>query len=152
MIDPSQIFALNTMGERIAPIPPREAARLAGNASKLEGALESGAVSSGLEGALGAGLGAAVGSIFGFAGNGAIIGAATGGAGGLLHGLSRGQQAADRQANEQIRALALHRDKLFRDYTKSGYVFFPKADYHEIEMLLVNEETGDTEEIKTPLR
>lgn len=37
-----------------------------------------------------------------------------------------------------------------RDFTGSGYVFFPKGSYREIELLLVNSETGDTETIKEP--
>src|SRR5215469_12038228 len=34
---PNQIFALNHVGERIAPLPPGEAARQSGNANELEG-------------------------------------------------------------------------------------------------------------------
>src|SRR5260370_17506622 len=35
---PSQVFALNDSGERVAPLPPGEAARQAGSAKALEGA------------------------------------------------------------------------------------------------------------------
>src|SRR5260370_5879514 len=62
---PSQIFALNDAGERVAPLPPGEAARQAGGATELEGAAKSAAVS----GVGGAALGAAAGSIAGAAGN-----------------------------------------------------------------------------------
>ena len=32
----------------------------------------------------------------------------------------------------------------------SGYVFFPKGQYNQIEMLLVDRETGDTEVVREP--
>ncbi|MGA8792759.1 MAG: hypothetical protein WB498_07530, partial [Candidatus Binatus sp.] len=38
---PSQVFALNDAGERVAPLPPGEAARQAGSAKELEGAIQS---------------------------------------------------------------------------------------------------------------
>src|ERR1700691_1940216 len=44
---PSQVFALNDAGERVAPLPPGEAARQAGSAKELQGAIESGAGSGG---------------------------------------------------------------------------------------------------------
>ena len=40
---PSQIFALNDAGQRVAPLPPGEAARQAGGANELEGAVKSAA-------------------------------------------------------------------------------------------------------------
>ena len=61
---PSQIFAINQSGERVAPLPPGEAARQAGGAAELKAALASGAVRGG-GGAVGAGLGAAVGAVNG---------------------------------------------------------------------------------------
>ena len=62
---PSQVFALNDVGERTAPLPPEEAARQAGNAKELQGAMQSGTIS----GVGGAAVGAAAGAIAGAAGN-----------------------------------------------------------------------------------
>src|SRR5262245_37625146 len=62
---PSQVFALNEVGERVAALPPDEAARQAGNAKELQGAMQSGAIS----GVGGSVLGAATGAIAGTAGN-----------------------------------------------------------------------------------
>src|ERR1700691_4109154 len=87
---PSQVFALNDAGERLAPLPPGEAARQAGSAKALQGAIESGVVS----GVGGAAIGAAAGAIAGTAGNagnwgfrspsaGALIGTAFGGGWGV---------------------------------------------------------------------
>src|SRR5580658_969581 len=76
---PNQIFAINQSGERVAPLPPGEAARQAGGAGELKAALESGAVSGVAGGAVGAGLGAGVGAAGD--GIGAGFGGVTGGVG-----------------------------------------------------------------------
>ncbi len=147
---PSQIFALNDVGERVAPLPPQEAARQAGGAGELKAALASAAVSGIGGGAVGAGLGAIAGAGLGGAGTGALVGTAIGAGSGIFSGASRGQDKADQQANEQIQGLALKPEEVRRNFTVSGYVFFPKGSYHEIEMILVNRETGDTESVKEP--
>ena len=151
-IVPSQIFALNDSGARIAPLPPGEAARQSGNAGELKGALKSAAVSGVAAGAVGAGLGAAVGSAFGAVGQGAIVGSAYGAGYGIVHGAERGQSRADQQANQQIEALALKPEEVRHNFTVSGYVFFPKGSYKQIEMLLVDRETGNTEIVREPWR
>jgi hypothetical protein len=157
-IVPSQIFALNDSGARVAPLPPGEAARQAGGAGELKAALTSGAVGGVAEGALGAGLGAIVGSVVngfsGFSGpaSGAIIGSAIGGGSGIVSGVQRGADKADQQAGQQLQALALQSGEIRHDFTVSGYVFFPKGSYHEVEFLLVNQETGDTEVMREPWR
>jgi hypothetical protein len=154
---PSQVFALNDAGERVAPIPPGEAARQAGSAKELQGAIESGAV----RGVGGAAVGAAAGALAGAAGNagnwgfgspgaGALIGTAFGGGFGILRGAERGQTRADQQANQQIDAVALKPEDVRKDFTVSGYVFFPKGSYNQVEMLLVDRETGDTEVVREP--
>jgi hypothetical protein len=155
---PSQVFALNNAGERVAPLPPGEAARQAGSAKELEGAVKSGAVS----GVGGAALGAAAGAIagtagrsagwfgFGSPGAGALVGTAFGGAYGVFSGAEKGQSKADQQANQQIEALSLKPEEVRKDFTVSGYVFFPKGQYDQVEMLLVDRETGDTQIVREP--
>jgi len=147
---PSQIFAINASGQRVAPLPPGEAARQSGNAGELRAAIASGAVSGAAGGALGAGLGAAVGAVTGGIGPGAIIGAATGAGWGAFEGASRGQERSDGQANAQLNSLALHQEDVAHNFTVSGYVFFPKGDYQQIQVLMINRETGDTEEVTRP--
>jgi len=148
-IVPSQIFAIDDSGARVAPLPAGEAARQAGGAGELKGALLSGAVSGAAEGALGAGLGAIVGSALGGAtGTGAIIGTAIGAGTGAIDGASSGASNANQQANQQLSALALQGGEARHNFTVSGYVFFPKGAYREIEFLLVNQETGDTEIVR----
>jgi hypothetical protein len=154
---PSQVFALNEAGERVAPLPPGEAARQAGSAKELQGAIQSAAIS----GAGGAAVGAAAGAVagaagragdfgFGSPGAGALIGTAFGGGWGILRGAERGQSKADQQANEQIQSLALKPEEVRKNFTVSGYVFFPKGQYNQVEMLLVDRETGDTEVVREP--
>src|SRR5271154_2361523 len=157
---PSQVFALNDAGERVAPLPPGEAARQAGSAKELEGAVKSGAVS----GVGGAALGAAAGAIAGAAGSssgwfgfgspgaGALVGTAFGGAYGVFSGVEKGQSKADQQANQQLEAVSLKPEEVRTNFTVSGYVFFPKGQYDQVEMLLVDRETGYTEVVREPWR
>ncbi len=154
---PSQVFAVNDAGERVAPLPPGEAARQAGSAKELEGAVQSAAVS----GVGGATVGAAAGAVAGAAGSaggwgfgspgaGALIGSAFGGGWGIFRGAEKGQTKADQQANQQIEAVSLKPEEVRKDFTVSGYVFFPKGQYNQVEMLLVDRETGDTEVVREP--
>ncbi len=154
---PSQIFALNDAGERVAPLPPGEAARQAGGSKELEGAVKSAAVS----GVGGAAVGAAAGAIAGAAGNagnwgfgspgaGALVGTAFGSAWGVFSGAEKGQSKADQQANQQLEAVSLKPEEVRKDFTVSGYVYFPKGQYNQVEMLLVDRETGDTEIVREP--
>jgi hypothetical protein len=155
---PSQVFALNSVGERIAPLPPGEAARQAGSAKELQAAMQSGTIS----GVGGAAVGAAAGAIAGSAGNsdsglgfnspgaGALVGTGFGGAWGIFSGVERGQTKADMQANQQIDALALKPEDVRQNFAVSGYVFFPKGNYHQVEMVLVDRETGATQTIREP--
>ena len=156
-IVPSQVFALNDAGERVAPLPPGEAARQAGSAKELEGAIQSAAVS----GVGGAAVGAAAGAVAGAAGSagnwgfgspgaGALVGSAVGGGMGIIRGVEKGQSRADQQAHQQIEALSLKSEEVRKNFTVSGYVFFPKGQYNQIEMLLIDRETGDTEVVREP--
>ena len=155
---PSQIFALNEAGERVAPLPPGEAARQSGNARELEGAVKSAAISGAGGGAVGAAAGAVAGAAgnsggwFGFGGPsaGALVGTAFGAAGGLVSGAEKGQAKADQQANQQLQAVSLKPEEVRKNFTVSGYVFFPKGQYTQVEMLLVDRETGDTEVVREP--
>lgn len=148
---PSQIFAIDENGGRVAPIPPAEAAREAGGAKELTGALESAAVSGVGAGVLGAGAGALAGAVAGGIGKATAIGGAIGAGWGAFQGASAGANAARRDANQQIGAVALHDGEVRKDFTVSGYVFFPNGDYREIQVLLINQESGFTETITRPL-
>jgi hypothetical protein len=149
-IVPSQIFALDDTGNRIAPLPPGEAARQAGGAGELKAALVNGAARGVTEGLVGAGIGALTGAFAHNAGYWGALGGAVGAGTGLVSGASAGAAKADEQANSQLNALALQSSDVRRNFTVSGYVFFPKGDYKQIQMLLVDDETGDTQVIDRP--
>lgn len=149
-IVPSQIFALDGSGDRIAPLPPGEAARQAGGAGELKAALVNGAATGVTEGLLGAGLGALAGAFTHNTGYWGALGGAFGAGNGIISGASAGVGKADAQANSQINSLALQGSDVRRNFTVSGYVFFPKGDYKQIQMLLVDGETGDTQVIDRP--
>jgi hypothetical protein len=154
---PSQVFALNDAGERVAPLPPGEAARQAGSAKELQGAIQSAAISGVGAAAVGAAAGAAAGAAgsagnwgFGSPGAGALVGTALGGGMGIIRGAEKGQTKADQQATQQIEALSLKAEEVRKNFTVSGYVFFPKGQYNQVEMLLIDRETGDTEVVREP--
>jgi len=147
---PNQIFALNDDGSRVAPLPPAEAARQAGGAGELKAALLSGAASGAVEGAFGAGIGAIAGSLIHSGATGAALGGAIGAGSGVVNGAYAGPGRAREQANQQLTALALPSQDVRHDFTVSGYVFFPKGDYKQLLLLLVDGETGDTDIISEP--
>ena len=134
---PSQVFAVNDTGERIAPLPPGEAARQAGSAVNSPGAGAKPVRSApcrrrGLfwsccrvinRGHCWSRRGLRPGP----SEPGALVGTAFGGFWGAFTGASRGQDKADLQANQQIDALSLKPEEVRRNYTVSGYVFFPKG-------------------------
>ncbi len=49
---------------------------------------------------------------------------------------------AQSEANSQIQALALGDTEVRKDFTVSGYVFFPKGSFKDVEMLVVNTKSG----------
>ena len=149
-LQPSQIFAIDDADNRIAAIPPAEAARQAGGSEALGSALKSGAVSGLIGGGIGAALGAIGGAIFGGAATGAALGGVVGAGESALSGAMMGPGQAQSQANQQIGALALPATEVRKDFSVGGYVFFPKGSYQALELLVVNNETGATETIKLP--
>jgi hypothetical protein len=149
-VEPSQIFALDDAGNRIAPLPPGEAARQAGGAGELKAALTSAAATGGVEGAAGAGIGAIAGSFLSSGATGAGLGGAIGGGYGMVQGATAGPAKADAQARDQLTALALEPGDVRHDFTVSGYVFFPKGDYRQIQFLLVDGESGNSEIVNRP--
>ncbi|MBV8357038.1 MAG: hypothetical protein JO189_03755 [Deltaproteobacteria bacterium] len=150
VVVPSQIFALDEQGQRIAPLPPGEAARQAGGAGELKAALASGAASGAITGALGAGVGAIAGSLIHSGATGAAFGGAIGAGEGALQGAFAGPGKSDQQARDQLTSLALEKGDVRNNFTVSGYVFFPKGDYKQLQLLLVDNESGNTEIIERP--
>lgn len=90
------------------------------------------------------------GSLIHSGATGAALGGAIGGGSGAVQGAFAGPGRAREQANQQLTALALPAQDIRHDFTVSGYVFFPKGDYKQLQLLLVDGETGDTDVISEP--
>lgn len=156
-IEPSQIFAIDDAGDRVAPLPPGEAARIAGGAHQLSsavsGAAKTGTIAAASGGLMGAALGTLGGLIFGAVGTGAAAGAATGAAAGLatgaVGGAFAGEDSARQTANAQLSALALPAGPVHKNFTVSGYVFFPRGNYTGLEVITVGD-SGETDTVRLP--
>jgi hypothetical protein len=103
-----------------------------------------------VEGTVGAGIGAIAASFLSSGATGAALGGAIGGGSGLVTGATSGPDKADAQARDQLSAIALEPGDVRQDFTASGYVFFPKGNYKQIQFLLVDAESGNTEVINHP--
>jgi hypothetical protein len=158
LLVPSQIFAINEHDQRIIPMPPSEAIRAATKANSLKAGLKGAAKNAALGAATGAitggAIGAAVGTIVaepveGMA-LGAALGGAVGGTQGAVVGGVQGQAIAYHDAETQISSLALQQSEVHPDYTVNGYVFFPQGNYKGIQVVLLNQETHQTDTILVP--
>ena len=134
-IVPSQIFALNDSGARVAPLPPGEAARQAGGSWRAQGRADQrrGGRSRGGSARRRPGGGDRVGGerILGLQRSGERRDsrrARLGGGSGIVSGVQSGANKADQQANAQLRALALQGGEIRHDFTvRAAMCFFPRA-------------------------
>jgi hypothetical protein len=158
LLVPSQIFAINEHDQRIIPMPPSEAIRAATKANALKAGLKGAAKNAAFGAAAGAvtggAIGAAVGTIVaepieGMA-LGAALGGAVGGTQGAVVGGVQGQAIAYHDAESQISSLALQQSEVHPDYTVNGYVFFPQGNYKGVQVVLLNQETHQTDTILVP--
>lgn len=144
-VDPRQIFAPGRGWDRIAPLPPPEAARLAGGAH-LPGAVRgaaTGVVSGGLFGALG---GAIAGAIQGGIGAAVAAGSAVGAViGGITGAIGGGHAPAPDVAGFEDRALRA--GVLEPGFSTSGYVYYPAWTYRTLELLVSDERQGVLREV-----
>jgi hypothetical protein len=81
---------------------------------------------------------------------GAALGGAVGGTQGAVVGGVQGQAIAYHDAETQISSLALQQSEVHPDYTVNGYVFFPQGNYKGIQVVLLNQETHQTDTILVP--
>jgi hypothetical protein len=158
LLVPSQIFAINEHDQRIIPMPATEAIRAATKANALKAGLKGAAKNAAFGAAAGAvtggAIGAAVGTIVaepveGMA-LGAALGGAVGGTQGAVVGGVQGQAIAYHDAESQISSLALQQSEVQSDYTVNGYVFFPQGNYKGVQVVLLNQETHQTDTITVP--
>jgi hypothetical protein len=145
-LDAGQVYAL--AGEtRVAPLTSADAARRAGG-RKMPGRLESGAKGAVTGTVLGSIGGAISGAIQGGVGLATAAGAAVGATLGAIGGVVAGGGSPDVVGFEDR---ALHDTTLAPTYSASGYVYFPKGRYSELEVLLASENGADVERLLVPI-
>jgi hypothetical protein len=132
-LDARQIYAQSAAGERVAPLPPDEAARRAGG-TRLPGAVKGGAVGAATGGALGAVAGAISGAIQGGLGAAVAVGSAVGATLGAITGVLGGPRDQSDVAGFESRALAS--TQLASGTSATGYVYYPAGSYPALEVLI----------------
>jgi len=145
-LDPRQVYAHRDV-DRVAPLPPAEAARRSGGRSAPR-ALERGAVGAVSGGLLGAAGGAISGAIQGgvalATAAGSAVGAFFGALGGVLYG---GSRTADVAGFEER---GLRDTALAPGFSARGYVYYPPGDYRTLELLLASP-GGAVEPVVVPI-
>jgi hypothetical protein len=144
-LDPRQLFAVTPAGDRIAPLPPGEAARRAGG-ERLPGAVRAGArgaVGGSLLGALGGAISGAIqGGISAAVAAGAAVGAALGAITGVIGGAHGG---APDVAGFSERALP--GGPLPSGTSVTGFAYYPAGTYDSLELVLPGDATPTVERI-----
>jgi hypothetical protein len=140
-----EIFLKGKDGNRVPAVPLTEATEQAGGAPGLVSTIGT-AAAYGVPGAAAtAATGAASGAAFSSGSwtsalAGSAIGAATGLIAGAAYGIQNAHSAAEQRAEEQIQNLTLKPGSVAPNGTASGYVFYPRGKYKQVEAIL-----GDTE-------
>ena len=142
-VHPGQVFALDHYGERIASIPPHEAAHQAGGVQKLGAAVKKGVIGGADAGVVGVTPASPPG----------VVPEADDGSAGAARVKPAGKpKKAQGQPDAEISGIALNDTELRKNFTVSGFVFFPRGSYTDLEMVVINNQTGATETVKVPWR
>jgi hypothetical protein len=135
-LEARQVYAHAAEDGRTAPLPPGEAARLAGG-RRVPGAVRGGVVGAASGGALGAAGGAISGAIQGGVGLATAAGAAVGAFFGAVAGVLGGGRATPDVAGFTDRAL--QDATLAPGFSATGYVYYPAGTYRMLEILLTDD-------------
>jgi hypothetical protein len=142
-----EIFVKGDDGNRVAAVT--EATTQAGGAAGLVSSFGTAAAYGVPAAATTAAAGAASGAAFS-GGNwsgvwqGSAIGAGVGLITGAATGIWNAHSAAEQRAQEQIETLTLKPGPVPPNDTASGYVFYPRGKYHQVEAILGNTETQNS--------
>jgi hypothetical protein len=146
-LDVRQVYAHGDGDERTAPLPPPEAARLAGG-HRMSGALRGGATGAATGTVLGAIGGAISGAITGGIGLAVAAGSAVGAFFGAIGGALGGGTTAPDVAGFEDRALP--DATLAPGFSASGCVYYPLGAYRSVELLLTDD-AGRVERLEVPI-
>lgn len=149
LVTADRVLAVDTAGNRVAPLSVAEAARQAGGATALVAGLQGaggGALLAGLMGAIpGAIIGATGGSSS--AGTGAAVGAGIGVAVGAIVGFYESKSKTEREIMDQLGGLYLGAKVSKPGMPVSGFVFFPEGEYVGVYLIAVEQPAGAAQEI-----
>jgi len=147
--DATQAYAHDAGGGRVAPLPPGEAARRAGGRS-LPGSVEGAAAGAARGGVMG-GLGSAInGLVMGAVAGGVGVASAAGAAVGAVMGAVTGASSAGAADVAGFEDRALKSTPLAPTFSATGYLYYPRAPYGSLEILLTHED-GQVEAVTVPL-
>jgi hypothetical protein len=154
VVSADRVYAIDRMGNRVAPLSVTEAARQAGGSTSLVSGLKgagTGALLAGLLGAIpGVVIGAAHSGSSG-AGTGAAVGAGIGATAGALGGFFSSKSETERQIIDQLGELYLGEQVVKPGLSASGFVFFPKGEYMGTRILAVDKASGTVTDVFAPM-
>jgi hypothetical protein len=144
-----EIFLKGQDGNRIPAVPLPEATEQAGGAAGLVSSVGTAAAYGLPAAATSAATGAATDAAFSSGSwSSALQGSAIGAGVGLISGAAAGiwtaHSAAEQRAQEQIQTFTLKPGTVPPNGTASGYIFYPRGKYREIEAVLGNTETDSS--------
>lgn len=149
LVAADRVLAVDTAGNRVAPLSVTEAARQAGGATALVAGLQGAGGGALLAGLIGAIPGAIIGATGGAssAGTGAAVGAGIGVAVGAIAGFYQSKSKTDREIMDQLGGLYLGAKVSKPGMPISGFVFFPEGEYVGVYVVAVEQPAGTAQEI-----
>jgi len=149
LVTADRVLAVDTAGNRVAPLSVTEAARQAGGATELVAGLQGAGGGALLAGLLGAIPGAIIGATGGAsgAGTGAAVGAGIGVAVGAIAGFYESKSKTEREIIDQLGGLYLGAKTSKPGIPVSGFVFFPEGQYVGVYVITVEQPAGAVHEI-----
>lgn len=149
LVTADRVLAVDTAGNRVAPLSVTEAARQAGGATALVAGLQGAGGGALLAGLMGAIPGAIIGATGGAssAGTGAAVGAGIGVAVGAIAGFYQSKSKTDREIMDQLGGLYLGAKVSKPGMPVSGFAFFPEGEYVGVYVVAVEQPAGTAREI-----
>ncbi len=149
LVTADRMLAVDTAGNRVAPLSVTEAARQAGGATALVAGLQGAGGGALLAALMGAIPGAIIGATGGgsSAGTGAAVGAGIGVAVGAVAGFYESKTKTEREIMDQLGGLYLGAKTSKPGLPVSGFVFFPEGEYVGVYAVAVEQPAGAVQEI-----
>jgi hypothetical protein len=150
IVSRKRLVAVNAGGAKVPNIPAEEAARQAGEVGAAPGMWKGAATGAGVGAVIGGIAGSLIGLVLGGPigmARGAIIGGAGTGGVGAVAGADQGAVAGTLNAQTQVLTTHLRDQVLQPGSQVAGYVYFPKATFGNIHLVISSDEERDQEVI-----